>query len=41
MRKNLNSLVSRLLYEVSAGRQDEDGAQIELAEFRKRYNFTG
>ena len=40
MKKSLHSLVSRLLYEVEAGKQDEEGAQIELAEFRKCYGFT-
>ncbi|MEM9424056.1 MAG: hypothetical protein AAF975_04630 [Spirochaetota bacterium] len=39
MKKELNALISRLLYEVEAGKSDEEQAQKELAEFREHYGF--
>ncbi len=40
MKKELNALITQLLDDVESGRADEDSAQSELAEFRKRYGFT-
>ena len=40
MRKELDRLVAQLFSDVDAGRQDEDGAQLELAQFRKHYALT-
>ena len=40
MRKELDSLVERLLDDVEIGREDEESAQAELAKFRERYHFS-
>ena len=40
MRKALDSLVAQLFSDVDAGKQDEEGAQVELAKFRTSYGFT-